>query len=302
MVTLPPILTSYHQYLESVGKSANTVKAYVADVHHFLKWWEQTAGDAFTPAAIDSGDIQDYRGFLLQRQRKPATVNRRLRALQHFFKWAIRTEQVQLNPFDILERVAVKQQQQSAPHWLNKKEQAALRRAVAKAQNIRDQAIIQTLLGTGVRVSELTSLTLGDIELSERKGSITVVGKGMKARAIPLDKRTRQALGTYLGERLRQPALRQAVFLGQRGPLTDRAIEKLVEKYAYQAELSDCTPHTLRHTFAKNLLDSEDKPGLEIVAALLGHESLETTRIYTLPSQQDLERAVRSAAGELDAL
>jgi site-specific recombinase XerD len=58
----------------------------------------------------------------------------------------------------------------------------------------------------------------------------------------------------------------------------------------------------LRHTFAKNLLDSEEKPGLEIVAALLGHESLETTRIYTLPSQQDLERAVRSAAGELDDL
>jgi integrase/recombinase XerC len=87
--------------------------------------------------------------------------------------------------------------------------------------------------------------------------------------------------------------------LGQRGPLTDRAIEKLVEKYAYQAQLEHCTPHTLRHTYAKNLLDSAEKPGLEIVATLLGHASLETTRLYTLPSERDLERAVRSAAGEL---
>jgi integrase/recombinase XerC len=297
MAPLPNIVERYHTHLRDVGKSPHTVKAYVGDVQRFAKWWEQTSGDSFGPALVDSRDVQDYRGSLIQKQLKPATINRRLKAVQHFFKWASRTHQAHFNPFDILAQVYLKEQRNTAPQWLSRQEQLALLRAVRKAENLRDLAIVQTLLGSGLRVSELTALTLADVDLAERKGSVRVrSGKGMKARTIPLDQRTRQALAAYLAQRPDQPS---HLFLGQRGPLTDRAIEKLVEKYAYQAQLAHCTPHTLRHTYAKNLLDSAEKPGLEIVATLLGHASLETTRIYTLPSEKDLERAVRSAAGEL---
>ena len=88
------------------------------------------------------------------------------------------------------------------------------------------------------------------------------------------------------------------LFFGQRGPLTARGIDHLVVKYAYQARLEDCTAHTLRHSFAKNLVDASTS--LDQVATLLGHESLDTTRVYTKPSRQDLERSVRRAGGELE--
>jgi site-specific recombinase XerD len=113
-----------------------------------------------------------------------------------------------------------------------------------------------------------------------------------------LDKQTRQALAIYLEERQRAlSADSERLFLGQRGPISEPGINYLVTKYAYQARLEDCTSHTLRHSFAKNLVDA-DTP-LDQVATLLGHESLDTTRVYTRPSQKDLERAVRRAAGEI---
>jgi site-specific recombinase XerD len=87
------------------------------------------------------------------------------------------------------------------------------------------------------------------------------------------------------------------LFLGQRGSLNEPGISYLVAKYVYQARLEHCTAHTLRHSFAKNLVDAGTP--LDQVATLLGHESLDTTRIYTRPSKEDLERAVRRAAGEL---
>lgn len=89
----------------------------------------------------------------------------------------------------------------------------------------------------------------------------------------------------------------QQLFLGQRGPLNVPGVQYLVAKYAYQARLPEITPHQLRHTFGKNLVDAG--VSLEQVAALLGHESLNTVMIYTRPSPGDLEKAVRKAAGEI---
>jgi site-specific recombinase XerD len=191
---------------------------------------------------------------------------------------------------------------------------------------VRDMAVIQTLLGTGLRISELANLRLEDVELSNRKGMVRVrEGKGGKSRIVPLDNRTRSALLRYVGTRQKQlqlleqtsehmpgrlPSTRRSrsrkpdsrqfegpLFVGQRGPLNERGIDYLVRKYAYQARLENCTAHTLRHTFAKNLVDAGTP--LDQVAILLGHESLDTTRVYTRPSRRDLERAVRKAAGEI---
>jgi len=91
--------------------------------------------------------------------------------------------------------------------------------------------------------------------------------------------------------------LTEALFGGQRGPIGEPGINYLVKKYAYQARLEDVTCHTLRHTFGKNLVDAGTP--LDQVAALLGHESLDTTKVYTRPNREDLVRAVRRAAGEL---
>ena len=290
------LLTQYRSYLERVGKSPRTVQAYSDDVASFAKWFEQTTGEGLHPSLVDPRDILEYRGFLLRQGKKPATVNRRLDALRNFFRWAKREMLITDSPFDLLENVSVKEQQDIAPRWLDSKEQLALLRAVRKGGDVRDLAVIQTLLGTGLRVSELAALTVADLELSERKGVLHVrQGKGTKARDIPLDNQTRQALAAYLSQR--QDDGSDRLFVGQRGPLNSPGIQHLVSKYAYQARLEHCTVHTLRHTFAKNLVDAGTP--LDQVATLLGHESLDTTRIYTKPSREDLERAVRRAAGEI---
>ena len=290
------ITDQYQDYLARVGKSPHTVKAYGHDMATFARWLEQTIGEDFDPRAVDSRDIQEYRGYLMRRGKTPATINRRLIALRGFFRWAKQAGLAEENPFDVIEKVLIKQQQDTAPRWLDRQDQLALLRAVRKSRSKRAVAIIQTLLGTGLRISELAALKVSDVEISDRKGWLQVrEGKGSKARDIPLDNRTRTALSNYLEERQEDGSER--LFLGQRGPLSQAGINYLVTKYAYQARLEDCTSHTLRHTFAKNLVDAGTP--LDQVATLLGHESLDTTRVYTRPSKRDLEQAVRRAAGEI---
>jgi site-specific recombinase XerD len=296
MVKKKSVTDQYREYLVRVGKSPHTVKAYSQDLTAFARWFEQTNGEDFSPRVIDPRDIQDYKGHLMVRGRAPATINRRLIALRGFFRWAKQEGLAGGNPFEIIEKVLVKQQQDTAPRWLDRKEQLALLRAVRKAESKRDLAIIQTLLGSGLRISELAALRVSDLEISERKTWLRVrQGKGSKARDIPLGKRTRRALLAYLEERQGDGSDR--LFMGQRGPLSEAGINYLVNKYAYQARIEDCTSHTLRHTFAKSLVDTGTP--LDQVATLLGHESLDTTRVYTRPSKEDLERAVRRAAGEM---
>lgn len=288
------VVTDYQEYLEQTGKSANTVKAYVHDVGAFVSWFEQTTGDEFALGIVDPREITDYRGFLLQRGSSPATVNRRLVALRRYFLWARKRGMISDTPFEMLERVRVKEQKDVAPRWLRRKEQLALLRAVRQGENERDLAIIQMMLGAGLRISEVAGLNMSDIELNDRSGWVYVrTGKGMKPRSVPLSIHVRRALQAYF--KFRPDSDEDNLFLGQRGPLSEWGIHAIVKKYAYQARLEEVTSHTLRHSFAKNLVDSSTP--LDQVATLLGHESLDTTRIYTQPSKSDLERAVQRAAG-----
>ena len=290
------VVADYQEYLEQTGKSANTVKAYVHDVTAFAAWFEQTTGDKFVPGIVDPREITDYRGFLLQRGSSPATVNRRLVSLRRYFLWAKKRGMIRDTPFEMLERVRVKVQKDVAPRWLTRNEQLALLRAVRQGENERDLAIIQMMLSAGLRISEVAGLNMSDIELNDRSGWVYVrIGKGMKPRSIPLSVHIRKALQAYL--KIRPDEDEEDLFLGQRGPLLEWGIHAVVKKYAYQARQEDVTAHTLRHSFAKNLVDSGTP--LDQVAILLGHESLDTTRIYTQPSGRDLEHAVRRAAGEI---
>jgi integrase/recombinase XerC len=152
------------------------------------------------------------------------------------------------------------------------------------------------MLGTGLRISEAAALKIADIEVGDRSGWAYVrLGKGMKPRSVPLSVHVRKALQTYL--KIRPDEDNEDLFLGQRGPLSEWGIHSIVKKYAYQARQEYVTAHTLRHSFARNLVNAGTP--LEQVAVLLGHESLDTTKIYTQPSERDLERAVSSAACEI---
>jgi site-specific recombinase XerD len=276
------------QDLERQETSPKTRDAYRLDLLHFTGWFSRTVGESFSPEAVTPTDVREYRGHLITvEHRQPATVNRRLAALRRFFQWAKATGLVKELPTDNVKGVASSPR---APHWLDKRDVDRLIRTVERHGNTRDLAIVLTLRHTGIRVSELSSLLLGDVEISERKGALTVrSGKGSKFRVLPLNVDARQAITAYL--QVRPTVSADHLFIGQRGQgIGSRAVELLVTKYGRLAGLDDVTPHTLRHSFGKHALDAG--ADLVSVAALLGHQRLETTAIYTTPSQRDLEQVV----------
>ena len=276
------------QDLQRQEISAKTRESYRLDLRHFANWFAQTVGEGFSPEAVTPTDVRDYRAYLIGvEKRQPATVNRRLAALRRFFNWAKATGQVKELPTDNVKGVASSPR---APHWLDKRDVDRLIRSVERHGNTRDLAIVLTLRHTGIRVSELSSLSVGDVEISERKGSLTVrSGKGAKFRILPLNVDARRAITAYF--EVRPTISANQLFIGQRGQgVSSRAVELLVAKYARLAGLENVTPHTLRHSFGKHALDAG--ADLVSVSALLGHQRLETTAIYTTPSQRDLERVV----------
>src|SRR4051812_32753271 len=282
------LVDRFLQDLERQETSPKTRASYRLDLLHFFRWFEQSVGESPTPEAVTPTDVREYRGYLLNvEKRQPATVNRRLAALRRFFQWAKAMGLAKELPTENVKGVASSPR---APHWLDRRDVDRLIRTVERHGNTRDLAIVLTLRHTGIRVSELSGLRLGDVETSERKGTLTVrSGKGGKFRVLPLNVDARRAIASYL--EVRPTVSADHLFIGQRGQgISSRAVELLVTKYGRLAGLEDVTPHTLRHSFGKHALDAG--ADLVSVSALLGHQRLETTVIYTTPSQRDLERVV----------
>jgi site-specific recombinase XerD len=287
-------IDTFLQDLALTEVSPQTLKAYRIDLYQFLKWFEETNSESFEPAAVTRTDLRDYRSFLMTvEKRQPATVNRRLAALRKFFLWAQARGMVTDSPTEGVKYVEV---QATAPKWLEKREIDKLIRAVERHGNKRDLALVLTLRHTGIRVSELSALRLSDLEISVRKGRLIVrSGKGRKFRSVPLNLDVRKAIENYL--EVRPNISDDHVFISRfsRG-IDPRTVERLVEKYARFADLEGVTPHTLRHSFGKHTLDAGGD--LVTVSSLLGHQRLETTAIYTTPSERDKEAAVDRLASE----
>lgn len=274
------VFASFLNDLFAQHLSEATAAAYRADLVDFAAWYRETTGEALEPHLVTELDLADYRRHLMGK-RRPATVNRRLVAIRKWLDWALEKGLVSKRP-KMPKRV---RQEKLAPRALSRKEQNALLRAVERGGKARDRAAVYVLLFCGLRVGELVGLRVEDLELKAKRGKIRVAGKGAKFREVPVPANVRQALREYLGDRKSGP-----VFLGQRGPLTARGVQQMLAKYAYQARIEGLTPHTLRHTFATNLLNS----GVDLVkvAALLGHENLNTTAVYTRPTFEELARVV----------
>ena len=281
-------LEEFATFLGSAERSPLTIKNYLCDLNYFLKWFEQKTEQKLTPDKITPTDLRDYKQYLTEiLLLKPKTVNRKLSSLRSFLNWACQKE---LLPEHRTPRVpqAVREEK-VGPQWLNRNEQHALLRKVEEGRSQRDLTIVKLLLNTGLRVSELCGLLWIDLKLTSRKGRLIIrSGKGGKRREIPLNKDARQVLQNlgyhhHKGEQ-------EPIFLGQRGPMTPRGVESMFRKYVAHTELDEVTPHKLRHTFCKNLIDAG--VSLEKVAILAGHENLETTRRYCSPSDHDLEAAV----------
>jgi len=295
-------LQEFCDYLISQERSPVTAAGYAGDITLFAKWFELTYSCPFKPGELTNAAIRVYKQNLQQQNAKPRTINRRLASLATFGLWAQQTGYLPngANPTD---GIRPAKQTELAPRWLEPNERAKLLRATddgvgramtrfprARTLIVRDAAIVKVLLNTGLRVGELTALRLADINLEGNRGLLIVqAGKGSKRREIPLNAEARQALQTYLQLRPNQPV--DQVFVNQLGePIDKRTAQRAVSRFARLAGLSGVSPHTLRHTFAKTLIDRGTT--LEKVAKLLGHSSLNTTQIYVTPGRRDLERAV----------
>jgi len=298
-------LHAFEQYLQMQDRAENTIAGYLSDLRVFTAWYVETTGETFSLASLTPLDIRAYRQYLLQqRRRKASTVNRHLASISTLLSWGMETGQVSHNPAENIQAV---NQIALPPKYLGKKEQYALLRAIEKDLQLahlrypqrwvtrrRDASMVIFLLNTGLRVQEALDLQDADLEIGDRKGKVTVSqGKGRKQRSVPLNKDARAALMAWLQVKPGgddNAYIWIAVENEGNGALSQRSVQRVVGRYGQDAEIANLTPHMLRHTFAKNLVDQG--VGLEQVATLLGHASLNTTRIYITPSEKDLETAV----------
>lgn len=296
----------FEQELHASARSARTIRAYVSAVAHFEHWWEARQHTPFAPEQVTPADVKAYRDELFARQHYgAATVNLRLTALKVYFQLARAVGAIHESPSARVKMVA---QTSAGPRWLERRTQLAVQRLAEQDASVvvnrphhlwqmRDATVLLLLVNTGLRVAEVVALDVGDVQVKVRSGSVMVRGKGQKQREVPLNAEARQALARWLAVRP-TPADSKALFLSQkRGRLSVRAIERAMVEYGHRAHLEHTlTPHQLRHTFSKRLV--EQGVTLDCVATLLGHASLNTTRRYITPSAVDLERAVEVLSHE----
>jgi site-specific recombinase XerD len=262
--------------------SANTVAAYRGDVRDFVTWAERArlAG----PAAVDHLVLRRYLAYLATRRMARRSIARKAAALRRYFAWLRRTGVVAADPS---RRLSAPRGDGRLPHVLKTEELQALLpdRPGDDEVDRRDQAVLELLYGSGLRVGELCGLRPADVDLV--RGQLLVWGKGAKQRLLPMSERSVDAVRAWV-EHGRSALVTadtpaDALFLNRRGRrLTPRDVRRILDRRAS----APTHPHALRHTFATHLLDGG--ADLRAVQELLGHEDLATTQLYTHVSKERL--------------
>lgn len=256
--------------------SPHTLAAYRSDLAQFREFVQVELGASAGPENVTHLLIRRWLA-LLHRGHTKSSVGRKLAAVRAFFKHLIRTGRLVKNPAEL---VSTPKKEKKVPYHLSIDEVSALVETPREPDilSLRDRAILETLYSCGVRVSELTGLNVGGIDLED--GTARVLGKGGKERIVPVGSVARAALSRYLDAR-NHPPLDAPLFINARGGrLTSRSVRRVVDKHILRiAAMRKISPHTLRHTFATHLL--EGGADLRAIQELLGHASLSTTQKYT---------------------
>ncbi len=282
-------------YLE--GRSPKTVEAYLRDLSAYFSFIYQRTGRPAQLNDLDQPHMRLWLAALHARGDQPGSVVRRRSSLRRFTRFLLREELIES---DEATRLPAPKTGRALPRILDASKLAAIldREWGTQAIDLRDRAACELLYSAGLRVSELVALDLGDVDLDRRW--LRVKGKGARERTVCFGDPAQEALYSYykkrsnLHSRKNKKPPTTAVFLGARGTrLTVRSIQRLVHKRLYDPVLGDVNPHLLRHSFATHMLDRG--ADLRVIQALLGHQSLDSTQIYTHVSTTQLRRAFDSA-------
>jgi len=277
------------------GFSQNTIEAYGNDLHQLAGFVEEEAARRGTIppwAAFDRQSMLSYLSDLKERRYAATTVARKVAAIKSFFSFLVAEGMMRDNPTRDVPSPRVGK---SLPKPISISQARLLleqttKRSTPEAK--RDSAMLQLLYASGMRVSELVSLNLADIDTEG--GYVRCFGKGHKERLIPIHRQAALALKEYLTEarpHLAHNSEEQALFLNRRGDrLTRQGLWQILKGYAKSAELgAEITPHTLRHSFATHMLSGG--ADLRSVQELLGHANISTTQVYTHLTTEHIRRA-----------
>jgi len=297
----------YLQYERNA--SPHTLREYRRDMRQFMEYVTLPGAEPPTIASIDHRMVREYVGMMYEQGLERSSVARRLASLRTFFKYCIREKHTAQNPARLVKtpklprrvpRVLTAEEMNTfldtlgetpaaRKRWKGRKPAAVERERVVLK---RDRAILELLYASGLRVSELVGLDIGDID---RTGlMLRVLGKGRKERVVPYGCKAQAALEAYwpvregMAVKVKREEDQEAVFLSADGRrLPTQAVRSLVKKYVRLANVSwDLHPHSLRHAFATHLL--ADGADLRAIQELLGHVSLSTTQRYTQASVRQL--------------
>ncbi len=277
-------LDGYLAHLKRSPLSANTRRAYGREARSYLDWLAGRGGDALTDPFARDYAVRDYRRELKDRL-APASVNLALTGLDHFYRFLrLGPPRVRREPLPAL-----------APRALGDGELRSFLRAAERRGRPRDSAVVALMSLAGLRLAEVAGLDVDDVAISARRGLVTIRhGKGDVGRSVPLGSDARSLVETWL--RARPVVASPALFLSPTGErLTTRSLARIVGRIGADAGLS-LSAHVLRHTFVTRLVRSGTD--VVLVAELAGHQSLETTRRYALPTEADRAAAVEAAAIE----
>ena len=273
------IVSRYRRYLKlEKGYSVNTLDAYMRDVD---KLFRHLAVEQVDVLDVKLEDLEHFAAFISDLGIGPRSLARILSGVRQFYRFLVIDGYLEVDPTELLESP---KQPDHLPEVLSTAEVDLLEQAIdlSKWEGHRNRAIIEVLFSCGLRVSELTNLKLSNLYIEEQY--IRVMGKGSKERLVPISPRALDELNYWFADRnvmKIKPGEEDYVFLNRRGHhLTRTMILIMIKRYAVEAGIKKTiSPHTLRHSFATSLLEGGAE--LRAIQAMLGHESIGTTEIYT---------------------
>ena len=288
---LNKILSKYFDYLESKSLSDNTVKNYFRDLIDYFIYLK--LNDLSPTKSIEPKHIRKMLSFLIDKGFSKVSISRKISAIKSYITFL---EKFNYSKNNYSELISIPKKSKSLPKVMTKKEVSQLIKHVEmnKKKNLRDDALIELLYSTGLRVSEVANLKLKDINL--KKSEIKILGKGNKERIVIFNNKSKEKIIRYLKNDKRYISIKtEALFQNKfKEALSTRSIQRILKKYLnFSGINSKYSTHTLRHTFATHLL--EGGADIKVIQQLMGHSSPETTKIYTHVSSSTLKNVYNNS-------